>query len=125
MKNELVLAVEGVVVQDGRRGGAEVVQLEVALLAGESVASAILLAAAAGEELGESDLHQWVFGVGVMRHPLSRSRLWRRRKLHRRRRHGGGSFHGERCLRSLQRSCFPSHCVCVLDMAVGEYYLCC
>lgn len=73
MENELVLAVEGVVFQDGRRGGAEVMQLELALLAGESPACAVLLAAATAEELSESDLYQWVFGVGVMCHPFSRS----------------------------------------------------
>lgn len=51
-----MLAVERVAVQDGRGGGAEVVQLEVALRARKPPACAVLLAAAAREELRESDL---------------------------------------------------------------------
>lgn len=70
-----MLAVERVVVQDGRRGGAEIVQLEVALLAGEPPAGAVFLAAAAGEEFRQADFYQGVFGVGIMRDPFSGSRL--------------------------------------------------
>lgn len=75
MENELVLAVEGVVVQDWRRGGAEVVQLEVALLARESPASTVFLAPTAGEEFRQTDFYQGVFGMGVMHDPFSGTRL--------------------------------------------------
>lgn len=71
MKNKLVLSMERMGLENWGREGAEVMKLEVTLLACKPLSSAVLLTARAEEGVRKSNLCDRMLGVGVVKELFS------------------------------------------------------